>query len=200
VIIPVDGKKCFQVFAPTPGVPPDPNAPVLPPAADAQVRMDICGNNLCIGSTPVGINKGPCTYSAQTDCTSVAGLPQSVVDALKTLGNVAGPIVLSGGTEAGHKTHGPGQVVFDLRMTQKLNDYVKKNATQSAASFTGCRYRLNLGGSDFWFTDESGAKGGAHWHICALGQPYWYCTNKTKTGEALPAAPNNYTPGCPKMN
>jgi type IV secretory pathway VirB2 component (pilin) len=194
-IVKTNNKECFEIFAAPPGTPQpkigDP--PIGAPAADAAVRQKICGNDLCIGATPVGINKGPCTNPAQTDCTSVVGLPDSVVAELAKLGSTVGPIILSGGTEAGHATHGPGKVAFDIRMTPALNTYIRSNATQSAASFVACRYLLDA----FWFTDETGAKGGSHWHVCAVGAPYWYCNNNTQSGQPLPAAPNNFTPSCP---
>ncbi len=169
--------ECFQVFPPPPGQPlPPPGAPPIPtPANEAAARRAICGNDSCVGATPVGINRGPCTSPGQTTCTNVAGLPMSAINVIKGL---PGPVVITGGTEPGHKTHRPNAPIFDLRKTQSLDTYIRQNSTQSAVSFWPCRYLLN----NFWFTDE-----GDHWHVCEVGQPYWFCTDKDKAGNTLPA-------------
>mgnify|MGYP003394431877 CR=1 FL=1 len=176
-VVKTNGVDCFQIFAPTPGTPPPaPGAPpVAAPANEVAARNAICGNSSCIGSTPVGINNGPCTYVGQRGCTNVAGLPGNAIAAIKAL---PGPVVITGGTEGGHKTHFPGRPNFDLRMTPALNAYIKSNATQSATSFMRCRYLLN----GFWYTDEVD-----HWHVCGNTEPQWYCTGNDKAGNPLPA-------------
>ncbi len=186
-----DGKECFQVFAPPLGTPPPPagSPPIGPPAGEASVRRDICGNDSCIGATPVGIKQGPCPVGvancAKSGYINVAGMPSDAIDVIKGL---PGPVVITGGTESGHATHRPNAAIFDLRKSRALDSHIRSNATQSAVSFYPCRYLLN----GFWFTDEAD-----HWHVCKVDEPYWFCkdqVSKTNTN----TLPEGIYKNCPR--
>lgn len=180
---------CFYVYPQPVGVPPPPpgNPPPGPSSGEAAVRNSICGNNLCqLGTIPVAIKQPPCpagiSNCLKAGYINVEGMPSSAIAAIKAL---PPPVVITGGTESGHATHKPNSPIFDLRKTPALDAYIRSSATQSAVSFYPCRYLLN----NFWFTDE-----GNHWHVCEVGQPYWFCTGKNKAGVTLP--PGAYS-NCP---
>ncbi len=78
----------------------------------------------------IGINKDACKSLEDTNCTSVANLPQNAVDGVIKIKKECDAystafykspdasqclVFITGGTEAGHKEHGPGQAVLDLR-------------------------------------------------------------------------------------
>jgi hypothetical protein len=73
----------------------------------------------------IGINKNQCRYEGQQNCTSLANLPQSAVDGIIKMAQECQAkygrqncyiFEITGGTEAGHKEHGPGKAVIDLRL------------------------------------------------------------------------------------
>ena len=66
-------------------------------------------------SAGITLNKENCAYQGQTSCTSLYGLPESTIQALKDLEKISGPFVITGGTEPGHQTHGPGNPIVDIR-------------------------------------------------------------------------------------
>lgn len=161
--------ECFEIKA------------IPQPAGETSVRNDLCGNDSCVGSKPIGINRAACSppnlNGVVNKCTNVAGLPPGAVSAIKALQSAcACDVVITGGTENGHATHAPSSPIFDLRKTPTLDAKLKSIATMSAPSFQGCRY-FN---SNYWYTDE-----GDHWHVCENDQPYWFCKSKDKSGKDL---------------
>ena len=182
------GVECFQVLpVPAGSPPPPPGSLPPPPASEAAARVAICGNNSCHGTIPVGINNGPCVGGQTKGCTNVAGLPMSAINVVKNLASASGQnVVITGGTEGGHATHKPSAPIFDLRRSAAIDKYIQQNSTQSAVSFWPCRYLLN----GFWWTNE-----GDHWHVCEVGQPYWFCKGTDKYGKVLPAGKIS---SCPK--
>lgn len=87
----------------------------------------------------IGINNGPCVNGQTVGCTNVGGLPTGVIENLKTLGGNCGGcnIIVTGGSEDGHKTHGDGKAVVDLRMNDSLNSYVTTRGKPGVDSKTG---------------------------------------------------------------
>ncbi len=74
----------------------------------------------------VQINKGPCTSPGAANCTDVGELPQKSIDAIVGLKKDCGSacqVVVTGGTERGHISHGPGKNVFDLAKASSLEGY-----------------------------------------------------------------------------
>jgi len=120
-------------------------------------------------------------------CTNVGGLPSSAIDFIKGLQSACGcNVVITGGTEYWlHKTHAAGKPIFDLRLKEGgtltgATKYILANATGKRSSFTNYRVFLN----NFWLTDE-----GDHWHVCELGQNYWFCKNCTDKSCKTEVAP-----------
>ncbi len=76
----------------------------------------------------ITVNK-TCYIPTQDGCTNVGLLPESTIDALLTIKKKCNcDVMVTGGAEtAGHKTHGPGKPVVDLRTNQQLLDYLKNN-------------------------------------------------------------------------
>ena len=166
----------------------------LPPAGSGEdaTRNQLCGNNSCLRNTTsnsnVYVKKPPCIpYTANyKQCatgtgTNVGGLPLDAVNHLKNLAaNCPCSILITGGTEAGHVSHGANVPVFDLSRSADLLKFIKTNATvKENPSFCSpsrkngvCFYKWLYNG--YWYTDEVGAElyGIApHWHVCKDGTP-----------------------------
>ncbi len=66
-------------------------------------------------------SSGNCSTQTNSSCTSLEGMPQNAIDFLSGLGDWCTTngcsVTVTGGTEVGHKTHGPGKAIFDLRST-----------------------------------------------------------------------------------
>ena len=85
-----------------------------------------------IANAGISINAGPCRGSQTTGCTNVANLPLDVIDDLAILKEACGcSITISGGTEPGHKAHGPGRAVVDVRSDNgALDNYIQAAGKQ----------------------------------------------------------------------
>lgn len=123
---------------------------------ETQIRTILASNN-------IGINKNPCSSTQLTNCTNLAGIPIYAlqgVTSLKSMCNCA--LVITGGTESGHQTHGVGLGQMDLSPTPSLNTYLSvPNPTN------GQQVTLNIGGRTAKFTYEvaGGRSTGDHWHV-----------------------------------
>ncbi len=125
-----------------------------------------------LSAANIDINKRPCRNAQDSDCTSIAGLPQKSLDSLIGLrGECANcVIVVTGGSEEGHASHGPGKDVFDLRVDGNLRSHFFLNGTQGVLPQFG-----NTSNATYWDI-TSGALQGArvveeqnppHFHV------YW---------------------------
>lgn len=111
----------------------------------------------------VGINNPPCASGQTKGCTNVAGLPLSTRTAIANLARSCGTtgcVVITGGSEGGHDTHGVGKPFADLRKTSSLNSYILENGTFLRDTPIGKLYQLN----GHQMLDETG--GEPHWHGC----------------------------------
>jgi len=102
--------------------------------------------------------------------TSLADLPDKTIDNLSRIKTAcpACELHVTGGTEPGHQTHGPGENAVDLRITSSLGAYiVQESATQEELDNGFYRYTFPpghvLNGADVVY--EKNASGGSHWHI-----------------------------------
>ncbi len=79
----------------------------------------------------VGVSSsGNCFDPNKKECTNVGLLPESTIDSLLTIKKKCNcEVVVTGGAEYGHATHGPNKPVVDLRTNQQLLDYLKNNNT-----------------------------------------------------------------------
>lgn len=126
-------------------------------ARDAFVRM---------GLAPLKVNwPNPCTDGQTLGCTNLNDLPSGTINSLKSLRVVCDcEMVITGGTEGGHREHGPGKAVVDLRDNPKLSDWIEKNMSHDGF--------VRWEGGSGKFTFEGAGEGrstGAHWHV-VLGQ------------------------------
>jgi len=121
----------------------------------------------------VEVNNGPCTTGGTQGCTNIVGFPAEIpprLIALKTScvssygSNCL--ITVTGGTEGGHKTHGPGLPVFDLAPTTSLNAYFSTINKEAARPLSGTRVALPSGGTaTYENTGDNGRATAPHWHV-----------------------------------
>lgn len=101
------------------------------------------------------VSSGNCSDPSNPSCTSLQGIPRWVVyDDLKYLadnchdasGNKC-VIIVTGGTEVGHQTHGPGLPVVDLHYSPALGEFLKHNfytnIEQLCTTAADAQYRIN---------------------------------------------------------
>ncbi|MDO8481891.1 MAG: hypothetical protein Q7S75_02310 [bacterium] len=112
-------------------------------------------------------NKGQCTSTMQTNCTSLGGLGAPAVNGLLNLKSTCGcAVTVTGGTEwwlhTSGTSHGPGNSVVDLAPSSSLNDYLlgPGTAPSSGTQVTknGARYKYET-------TGDNGVATGNHWHV-----------------------------------
>lgn len=73
-------------------------------------------------------SSGNCSDPFNRNCTNVGLLPESTINKIIDLKKKCGcEIVITGGAETGHATHGPDKPVFDLRTNKTLAEYLKNN-------------------------------------------------------------------------
>jgi len=146
----------------TTGTNPDGTTASTGPGSEVAVRTALSG---------IGINAGPCAPNQTRGCTNVAGLPQIAIDGLLALtksstGGCGCGLTITGGTEGGHATHGPGRAIVDLNPTSALNSYLgrpnpreRDTATKVIAGRTLVFVYEEKGGN------ASGTSTGNHWHV-----------------------------------
>ena len=99
-----------------------------------------------------------------TRCTSVGTLNAATIAALGNLRLDCGcEIEISGGTELGHRSHGPNiQIVDIIPPTENLKVYILREASGSPIfTSSGLLYTLRDGTK---FLDETGGSQ-PHWHV-----------------------------------
>lgn len=207
-VIPVNNEKCFLVRSTS--------QTVLSATEESVARQQICGYDgvdACLSQSTTGvyINNRACKDLAvkEAGCTSVAKMPISTINIIKSLrsaivseaesgsGNPTLPascretkIYITGGTEAGHSSHGPNLSPADLRLNTCLDTYIKTRGYITSSKTAPPRYNstppypngapsclnktsgwcgfqkwyLDVGGTGYWFILET--TGDTHWHIC----------------------------------
>lgn len=113
-------------------------------------------------------NNGPCFLNVTTGCTNLNGLPPSAITGLINLKTSCNcNVTITGGTEGGHASHGPGRPIVDVRPDAGLNLYITGNGNAPSNNY---RRTMNFNGHSVTFTYESAGGGtggtstGAHWH------------------------------------
>lgn len=123
----------------------------------------------------VKVNALPCAGGQTKLCTNVVGLPQNAISGVEALAAACAAansscknnIVITGGTEGGHSSHGPGEAVMDLGKTAALDAYIKKNPIAATTKW-GPVYEVKVGDKIVRFLDEgtdAPGSSGAHWHV-----------------------------------
>jgi hypothetical protein len=116
----------------------------------------------------VGVNAGPCTTQGQTSgCTNLVGMLDSTFRGVTDLKKACGDkciIEISGGTEGGHASHGPGEPPVDLRTGTNLDKYILDKKNEVVAPYVkpglGTVYTVRVGNRNATFLNE-----GTHWHV-----------------------------------
>ncbi len=168
-------QTCFNVPKPTTSI---------GGGSETSTRTALCANApssctaackaQCLFTKPLGTNNSPCVPSTingvENHCTNVAGLPGGTVSFLVGLPSACScNVIITGGTENGHASHGANIPVFDLSKSVTLYNFIKTNASIKAnpsfcKSHGGtCHQKWLYNG--YWFTDEDSK----HWHVCKDG-------------------------------
>ncbi len=137
------------------------------PTAEVGVPMtpDALADHERVKSQLVGIdvNAPPCTIGQVSGCTNLNGLPSNAINGLKRLKIDCGgcDMMITGGTEGGHVTHGAGAPIVDLRKDGDLGNYINSNKVGPPVQTNlGPLYTLRVNGRAATFLDE-----GDHWHV-----------------------------------
>ncbi len=147
-----------------------PSAIVVTPMT-AQEQADDAVIRARLLAKGITINKAMCANHGQPNCTNVNGLPiRAEAGLIELISKCACGVIVTGGTEDGHATHGVGRAIVDLSPTSNLTTYLKNNATIIGNTYTlkqtfGASYRFvtfvyePLGGN------PNGTSTGAHYHV-----------------------------------
>jgi hypothetical protein len=101
-------------------------------------------------------------------CTCLEGIPAGTIKKLITIKEDSGEnITVTGGTEGGHETHGPGNPILDLKSTNNegFNNWIRENGyemslTEEESKYFQEAYLVEAGESDATFYFETN-----HWHV-----------------------------------
>ncbi len=122
-------------------------------------------NRSALSAQGITVNKSACTAAQMTEskpsCSNLADLPQSVMSMLVQLKDSCpgSTLVVTGGTEPGHKSHGPGKAAVDLRIGDaKLDSCISKFPSGPPLNYCTATYS----GLGFLFCNEKGTN---HWHV-----------------------------------
>ena len=152
----------------TPTPVPSGSTPPIPSKNDDPVGWDAIKNDAIVrsqlASLPNGgviVNKNVCTEPTQTSCTTVGGLPQESISMLSLLRQTCGgKIAITGGTEAGHKSHGPGKPPVDISLNDDTLASCIRNFPIGPTKSYCKKTFVNFG---YVFCDEN--LGVPHWHV-----------------------------------
>jgi hypothetical protein len=143
--------------------------PGYPLTQEQVAQSNAVRSNLELHKPPVLTYRGPCVAGQTKGCVNLVDLPQGAVDGLKKLASgcqadkkVNCFVLVTGGTEGGHKTHGPNRAQVDIDKNMTLNSYIMKKENELITPNPNCsqlgkQYRVN----GAIYVDE-----GNHWHIC----------------------------------
>ena len=108
----------------------------------------------------ISVNKRVCNNPTQTSCTTVGGLPSETLSMLSELRSTcSGNIMITGGTENGHASHGIGKTPVDLSINDSaLETCIRGFPAGNTVSF--CKKTYSKFG--YTFCDERGTP---HWHV-----------------------------------
>jgi hypothetical protein len=109
----------------------------------------------------ISINKPVCPTITDTNCTTVGGLPADTISMLLSLRSSCptGNLEVTGGTERGHDSHGPGKYPVDIGIKAgTLNSCIRAGEKKETPSF--CTEAFSNFG--FIFCNEKETN---HWHV-----------------------------------
>ena len=106
----------------------------------------------------------PCPAGQTQGCTSLAGLSSAAVAGLVGLKeNCKCSVMITGGTEGGHKTHGVGKGQVDLNPTSDLNTFLGKPNPKNGEVVTREIHKKPVTFT-YETTGANGTATGNHWH------------------------------------
>ncbi|MFH0804527.1 MAG: pilin [Candidatus Zambryskibacteria bacterium] len=109
----------------------------------------------------ISVNADPCISGGISGCTNLVGLPPNAISGLEQLQkDFGGSLVITGGTEGGHVSHGPGQPNLDLRPSAELDKYIKDNNGQKTLLINGQTIKVNF----VYESANTPGSSGPHWH------------------------------------
>lgn len=110
-----------------------------------------------------------CQEAGQTNCTSLMGIPKIAIDKVVALKKACGNcnVLITGGTEAGHQTHGMGMAILDLRNTDGLNKYIYSDVTNlKDGDPRSCTWYTGKSGQKYYWEDRGCSPPRTpHWHM-----------------------------------
>lgn len=131
--------------------------------SDADIRNQFKLSGIGVVGT---VTNEPCAFVGDAGCTSLYGLPSTVLPKLVDLNKKCEGgcgIVVTGGTEYwAHSSHGVGKAIVDIDDNSKLDAYITKNGIRNDSIKCGLASapKYNILGSGT-YVDE-----GNHWHVC----------------------------------
>ncbi len=145
---------------------------VLSSSQDTEIRAVLQNENIFI-------NKQNCEVVGYIGCTSLDGLPpmavNGVINIKRALG-YKGSVTITGGTEAGHKEHGQGKPVIDLRFCPagdclnidkniELLNYMHKQTGLGLGDAFEYNKKYTSTDGNFETMLEKNADGSEHFHV-----------------------------------
>ena len=117
----------------------------------------------------VRVNGGPCTNGEIRGCTNLVLLPTSAIDGVINLATQCQAsmhgscnVIITGGAEGGHVTHGPGKSQVDLGLNLTLNKYITEQGKEVYPRSASCsRIGPQFQVGSVIYTNEI-----THWHAC----------------------------------
>ena len=146
------------------------NNPPIPTNNDDPVGWEAIRNDSTIRSQllklpngGISVNKTVCNNPTLTQCTTVGGLPQATLSMLQDLRSTcSGNIMITGGSETGHKSHGPGKTSVDLSLSSPGGLEACIRSFPKGANLNYCYPGKVYEKFGFIFCDEIGVR---HWHV-----------------------------------
>lgn len=120
------------------------NTTPVDPVAEITQRQELSDQGVPVCSSTGCGDKGICQTPTQTDCTNTAQLPDSAIQEIISLKQDCNcNVVVTGGAEPGHETHGPGIPKYDLRSNQSIKNYLAANDPNPTQTSLGPSYTVN---------------------------------------------------------
>ncbi len=123
-------------------------------------------NRMYLALNDVYVNKLP--HPGSTNSTEIETIAKVTLDKIITLKKESGAeVVITGGTEIGHKTHGKGKQIVDIRKNTTLDNFIINQAGKdiSKNSLGNITYYIRSGAFVGAYTNETIGGSAAHWHV-----------------------------------
>jgi hypothetical protein len=129
--------------------------------ADSQATKDKLYNDS--GGKITTNSVDPCLTGQTAGCTNLNDLPANAIAGIEQLQkNCNCNLLITGGTEGGHLSHGPGQPNLDLSPSSALGQYIIGKSSASTQTSLGQQYTVDVNGVKATFLEESNPP---HWHV-----------------------------------